>query len=259
MLKKALADKMLQGDSVHVKFISYSLNLFRWMHHFHLQEYGVVNIPSATLRYYKMDSLLFQMKTVVGSALHQNTAVSYLYRQDHLLSLLECPQENCHQRIPSHFQEESGHGRLPEYANYQRARPIMDYRKLNWALFTKQNFPYDLRQSTGCDNALGVIKFNLTSPYDVYMHDTNFKKAFSYERRFYSHGCIRLEKPLLLANQILGGKVDSNYLQSCLRDQEPVPINIDKRIPVFVVYMPALADGSENIIYYRDVYGLLKK
>lgn len=259
MLKKALADKMNTGDSVHVKFISYSLNIYRWIHHFHLQEYAVVNIPSATLRYYKMDSLLFQMKTVVGMpsaktprlATYLNKIIYYPYwnvpRKIVINEYLPIFKRNPAMVDSLNMQIINAHG------------SIMDYRKLNWGLFTKENFPYDLRQSTGCDNALGVIKFNLSSPYDVYMHDTNFKRAFSHERRFYSHGCIRLEKPILLANQILGGKVDSNYLQSCLRDQEPIPISIDKRIPVFVVYMPALADESENIIYYRDVYGFLKK
>jgi murein L,D-transpeptidase YcbB/YkuD len=65
---------------------------------------------------------------------------------------------------------------------------IVSYNDLDWKKFNKNNFPFELRQSTGCDNALGVLKFNLTSPYDVYMHDSNFKRAFGFEHRFYSHG-----------------------------------------------------------------------
>jgi murein L,D-transpeptidase YcbB/YkuD len=136
---------------------------------------------------------------------------------------------------------------------------LVQYKNLDWKNFDKNNFPYELRQSTGCDNALGVVKFNLTSPYDVYMHDSNFKRAFGFEHRFYSHGCIRLEKPILLANAMLDQPVDSNFLLACYRNQKPVPLFLKNRLPVFVVYMPADAPEAENMWYFGDVYGLLNR
>lgn len=257
-LKEALAEKLFVSDSLQVKLISYSLNLIRWMHHFQLPEYAVVNIPSATLRYYKMDSLLFQMKTVVGKPSTKTPRLA-----TYIDKIIYYPYWNVPRKIviTEYLPIFKNNPSMVDSLNMQIVNAngfVLDYHKLNWALYNKQNFPFELRQSTGCDNALGVIKFNLTSPYDVYMHDTNFKRAFSFERRFYSHGCIRLEKPILLANQILDGKVDSNYLKSCLRDQKPVPVYLEKRIPVFVIYMPATADDQGKITYFRDVYGLLK-
>ncbi|MFI5153965.1 MAG: L,D-transpeptidase family protein [Chitinophagales bacterium] len=258
-LKKALAEKISAGDSIHVKSIAYSLNIFRWMLHFHLPEYVVVNIPSATLGYYKMDSLLFHMKTVVGKPSTKTPRLA-----TYIDKIIYYPYWNVPRKIviSEYLPIFSKNPSMVDSMNMQIVNAkgnVVDYHKLNWALYNKQNFPFELRQSTGCDNALGVIKFNLTSPYDVYMHDTNFKRAFSFERRFYSHGCIRLEKPILLANQILDGKVDSNYLKSCLRDQKPVPVFPDKRIPVFVIYMCATPDDQGNINYFRDVYELMKK
>ena len=115
-----------------------------------------------------------------------------------------------------------------------------------------------VRQSTGCDNALGVIKFNLTSPFDVYMHDTNLKSAFQSSYRYYSHGCIRLEKPIELGNFLLHGRLDPLFLQSCLKDQKPVTVKPDKPVPVFVVYGMAGFDAMNNVIYYKDIYRLMK-
>ena len=135
---------------------------------------------------------------------------------------------------------------------------ILDAQKLDWPIFTKTNFPYRFRQSTGCDNALGVIKFNLTSPFDVYMHDTNLKSAFQSSYRYYSHGCIRLEKPIELGNFLLHGRLDPLFLQSCLKDQKPVTVKPDKPVPVFVVYGMAGFDAMNNVIYYKDIYRLMK-
>ena len=77
--------------------------------------------------------------------------------------------------------------------------------------------------------------------------------------RYYSHGCIRIEEPIKLANILLKGKIDSKFLESCLKDQKPVSINIDIPVPVFVVSMTAESDIKNRVQYYKDVYGLLKK
>ena len=43
-----------------------SMNFYRWMHHFNFEKWIVVNIASATLRYYEYDSMKLRMKVVVG-------------------------------------------------------------------------------------------------------------------------------------------------------------------------------------------------
>ena len=136
---------------------------------------------------------------------------------------------------------------------------IVNASKLNWSSYTKDNFPYRIRQSTGCDNALGVMKFNLTDPFNVYMHDTNNKSAFLSGKRFYSHGCIRIEKPLQLANLILPTPVDSFFVQSCLKDEKPMELNLVNAVPVFVIYSTVNVDSNNNVVYYKDVYSLFKK
>jgi len=135
---------------------------------------------------------------------------------------------------------------------------IVNHLKLNWSAFYTGNFPYILRQSTGCDNSLGILKFNISSPYGVYLHDTNNKTAFLSASRFYSHGCMRIEEPIKLANHILHEKLDTSFLQSCFKEQKPIPVQLDNPIPVFVVYMMAEADPTGKIRYYKDIYNLLK-
>ncbi|HEX4851926.1 MAG TPA: L,D-transpeptidase family protein [Puia sp.] len=257
VLQTTIIDSMAAMDSSEIRKLTISLNLMRWINHFRLDRYVMVNIGSATLKYFEHDSLKLEMKVVVGKpstrtprfAAYCNEIILYPYwnvpTKIVLNELLPIFKALPHTIDSMNMQIIDHHGR------------IVDPDTLNWHLYSKTFFPYQVRQSTGCDNALGVIKFNLTSPFDVYMHDTNLKSAFKFERRYFSHGCIRLEKPMELANYLLKNQLDSNFLQSCLKDQSPVPIKIEKQVPVFVTYQTAEAiEGKAK--FYKDVYKLLQ-
>src|ERR1700761_3401115 len=66
----------------------------------------------------------------------------------------------------------------PVLANVMQIQVLDDHGReldpatVQWARYTAADFPYTLRQAPGCENALGVLKFNINSPFDVYMHDT---------------------------------------------------------------------------------------
>ncbi len=152
--------------------------------------------------------------------------------------------------------------RSPSLVDKQRIQ-ILDARgnvvnphSLNWSHYSKNYFPYRLRQATGCDNSLGIIKFDLTSPFGVYLHDTNEKGLFNSDYRHRSHGCMRVEKAIELGNYLLNNKLDTTFLQACFKGKEPTAVQLEKIVPVFVVYLTAeLADGIA-VNYYHDVYHL---
>jgi murein L,D-transpeptidase YcbB/YkuD len=62
---------------------------------------------------------------------------------------------------------------------------------------------------------------------------------------------------MLLGQILLGNRLDTAMLNACLRDQQPVPIRLQPRVPVFVVYntVETAADGS--LSWLKDVYHLL--
>jgi murein L,D-transpeptidase YcbB/YkuD len=127
---------------------------------------------------------------------------------------------------------------------------------INWRKMNSGYFPYTLRQSTGCDNALGVLKLEFSSPYGVYIHDTNNKASFLRTYRFLSHGCIRIEEPLLLGRLLLNDKIDTSLLQSCLLEQKSIYKKISSPIPVFVIYTLAHPSTQSGVSFTRDVYRL---
>ena len=62
-----------------------------------------------------------------------------------------------------------------------------------------------IRQRPGADNALGNVKFSMPNSMNIYLHDTSSRSLFSQSRRDFSHGCIRVEQPALLAHYALAG------------------------------------------------------
>jgi murein L,D-transpeptidase YcbB/YkuD len=134
---------------------------------------------------------------------------------------------------------------------------VIPYEKVKWKSMNSKNFPYQIRQKTGCANPLGVVKFGMNNPFDVYLHDTPGKGAFGGKNRYYSHGCVRVEDAIALAQAIVPGKVDERYLKACFSDQKPQVITVSEPVPVFIVYMPVEADESGKVTYYNDMYQLV--
>ena len=83
------------------------------------------------------------------------------------------------------------------------------------------------------------------------------KGAFAKDYRFLSHGCIRLEKPVELADLLTKGKIDVYALKTGEKDTESKTIRLAQKVPVFIVYMPATVDGKK-VTFLKDVYGLIK-
>ncbi len=255
-LKKELGNQVEKDHKDTVAILQLSMNYYRWVHHFKFEKMIVINLPEARLRYYENDSLVLNMKTVVGktstptprfaTVCDQVILYPYWYVPASILFTEYLPRirKNPSWIDANNMQVVDGSGK------------IMDHMKMNWASFNAGNFPFMLRQSTGCDNALGVIKFNIATPYGVYLHDTNNKTAFFSGLRYYSHGCIRIEEPFELGNKLLAGKLDTAYLQSCFRDKRPEFIKLVQHVPVFSVYMQAVGSTSGKVFYYRDIYKL---
>ena len=258
VLKNELQTKSDSLSSFQKQQLTTSINFYRWIHHFNFDKYIVVNIPSATLLYYEHDSMKLRMKVVVGKPSTKTPQFAAHCSQVILYPYWNVPVSIALNELLPEFKRNPEDIDILNMQLIDGKGKIVNHHKLNWKVYSRSYFPFRIRQSTGCDNSLGVIKFNLTSPLGVYLHDTNNKTAFLSSYRYYSHGCIRIEGPIKLANYLLPNLIDSTFLASCLKDQVPFPINLIKAVPVFVVYQTAEADIKNVVKYYKDVYGLLK-
>lgn len=129
----------------------------------------------------------------------------------------------------------------------------VDPRSVNWDRVSEDKFPYRLRQDPGAENPLGQIKFDLTNDFQIYLHDTPGGRAFSRTERDLSHGCIRVEHALELANQIVSDDEKSEILRA-LDDPEDTRIELASRVPVHIFYWTAWADEAADLHFGPDVY-----
>jgi hypothetical protein len=233
-----------------------TLNLYRWMKHYKFDKYIVVNIPAATLRLYEGDEMKLEMKVVVGKPETKTPRFSSFCKEVILYPYWNVPPSITSKELLPKFKKNPEAFETMNMQIVDKRGHVVDRGSVNLERYSGGDFPYTFRQYTGCDNALGVIKFNLTDPFDVYLHDTNNKLAFKKDARFLSHGCIRVEKPIDLANALLSNEVDEGLIRACVKGQEPITKRVAKPVPVFVLYMTAdVHDGK--IKYYKDIYGIL--
>lgn len=119
--------------------------------------------------------------------------------------------------------------------------------------------PYALRQMPGKKNALGSIKFMFSNPFSIYLHDTPSKSLFKRDIRTFSSGCIRLEKPMELAEFSLRQSMKKSGFQDKLSSGRPYTVHLPERLPIYVVYLTAWTDAQGNVRFFSDIYGRDKR
>jgi murein L,D-transpeptidase YcbB/YkuD len=114
---------------------------------------------------------------------------------------------------------------------------------------------YRIVQPAGPSNALGQVKFMFPNGHAIYLHDTPSKHLFSRSSRAYSHGCIRVQNPLTLAEQVLNkpnwGQAEINRV---VKRGSTRYVHLDEHLPVLLYYLTALADDQGRVGFRRDVY-----
>jgi len=143
------------------------------------------------------------------------------------------------------------------FSGRNSARKEVDPADLDWSSFTSGYFPYFLRQDAGSKNALGSMKFMFPNRFNVYLHDTPDKGLFNRTVRQFSHGCIRIEKALELAEYLLAK--DSRWTRETLLESLNVSVDRAIRIPdpieVYILYWTAWVDEDGTVQFRNDIYG----
>ena len=133
---------------------------------------------------------------------------------------------------------------------FNSAGAIVDPASLDWS---GRNPPYRLVQRPGPDNALGRIKFMFPNEHSVYLHDTPSRDLFSRDSRAFSSGCIRVENPLELAEQLLGQRGRAR-LETDIARGTTRTVFLDEPMTVMLLYWTAEVDGTGRVSFFPDVY-----
>jgi murein L,D-transpeptidase YcbB/YkuD len=226
----------------------------RWLLKGELPDYYiVVNIADYYLRIYKHGKEVYKTKVVVGATNKETPSFH---------SKMTTIEFNPHWTVPISI---SGNEILPKLKtdpNYL-SRNNMELLQgdsvvqiTDFTPYSKNYFPFVIRQKPGEDNSLGRVKFIFPNPYSVYFHDTPAKSLFEKDIRAFSHGCVRIHKPLELAAYLLADqKITPKYINEIVEGGKNTVIGLKTRIPVFVTYWTCFSDEKNQIFFFKDIYG----
>ena len=132
----------------------------------------------------------------------------------------------------------------------------IDHNELDWENMTIKTFSYWVVQEPGPFNALGRVKFMFPNKYAIYLHDTPSKALFSRSSRAFSHGCIRVQNPLDLAEILLDD--DENYsmekIEEIIKEGKTKNISLNTPKKILLAYLTVGVNSSGELTWHEDVY-----
>ena len=220
----------------------------------------VVNVPEFVLRAYETDQqgnidLKLRMKVIVGRALDTSTPVF-----DEDMRFIEfSPYWN----VPPSIARGETIPRLkrdPAYFNRQGFEFVKSDGSVSSQL-SETNLQAVLsgqariRQRPGPLNALGDIKFIFPNNTNIFLHHTPAPQLFERSRRDFSHGCIRVEEPVALAQFVLEN--DSTWtrerIEQAMQAGKSQTIRLSEPIPVVLAYGTVIIREGK-VYFYDDLY-----
>jgi murein L,D-transpeptidase YcbB/YkuD len=246
--------------SQRVQQIELTLERWRWLP----EQYGdapiIVNIPEFRLRAYDRNfHVAVTMKVVVGKAYNHKTPIFMSSLQSVIFRpYWDVPFSIVRKEIVPALR------RNPDYLDKQdmeivdaRRRVLPDQTVTATVLDELRNGTLFLRQRPGPNNSLGLIKFDFPNGYSVYMHDTPARVLFSRSRRDFSHGCIRLENAVALAEWVLRDNPgwDEERIRAAMDGADAQEVKLAHPIPVLIVYGTAIVRSDGLVRFYDDLYG----
>ncbi|MFZ0979156.1 MAG: L,D-transpeptidase family protein [Candidatus Acidiferrales bacterium] len=244
-----------------VRQMELTLERWRWLPDEYQHSPIVVNIPEFRLRAYDDQSkIAVTMKVVVGKVYGQYETPIFMSK---MRSVIFRPYWNV---PPSIAKAEiiPALERNPGYLQKENMEVVDDHDNIvssgvvaNEILEEAREGKLSFRQRPGPDNSLGLIKFMFPNEFDVYMHDTPATELFSKSRRDFSHGCIRLERPVDLAVWVLRNNPgwDVDRIRAAMNGTKTEEVTLTQPISVLIVYGTVIVSEDDVVHFYDDIYG----
>ncbi|MGE7471334.1 L,D-transpeptidase family protein [Bosea sp. NPDC003192] len=197
----------------------------------------VVNIPEYRMRVMHGDKLAYESRVIVGKP--ESATPVFSHRMEHVVV-------NPSWYVPPSILKKEFLPGLANDPNYAARRGYVVTRAKNGSI--------SVRQPPGERNALGWIKFMFPNDHAVYLHDTPNRGLFGAGKRAFSHGCVRVENPFALADQVLGPEWTSERLKRLIGSGERT-IKLPQPLPIHLVYETIVVNEAGTVTTFDDIYG----
>jgi murein L,D-transpeptidase YcbB/YkuD len=234
--------------------ITLNLERWRWLPRDLGDRHIVVNIPEYRLEVWERNQVPLTMRVVVGK---QDTQTPIF--NDVMTHIVFSPYWN----VPPNIAEGET---LPEILKdpgfldrnsmevLDSDGNVIDPRSIDLADPARYRF----RQRPGAHNSLGLVKFMFPNQFNVYLHDTPADSLFARASRSFSHGCVRLENPLALAEYVLRDQPEwtRQRIEEAMNAEQERTVKLRSAIPVYLGYWTARVSADGIMQFRRDVYDI---
>ena len=235
--------------------MEYNLERRRWMQNDYGPHYIFANLADQVVKLVKNEKTVHAALIQVGQPYHRTPVFTDEMEYLEINPYWNVPKSIAVNELLPKLQNNPNHYTSQGF-QVLRGGSVISASSVPWHSYSKANFPVRLRQGPGKKNALGRIKFMFPNKFNVYLHDTPSKQNFAKASRFFSHGCLRLQDPLKMAEHILGdqgwsrGKIDG-----VVSSGKRTVVKLEKKIPVHIAYLTSWVNKDGSVHFRRDVYG----
>ncbi|OLC76004.1 MAG: hypothetical protein AUH72_19665 [Acidobacteria bacterium 13_1_40CM_4_65_8] len=225
------------GTSEAILQIAMNMDRWRWLPDDLGSRYLMVNIPAFRLDAIENGKSVLAMNVVTGKKDSPTPMLT-----DQMTTVVFSPYWN----IPSDIVSKEILPKLDKDPDYLERNNIeMDE--------SGQRY----RQRPGKGNSLGQVKFLFPNHFNVYLHDTPAQSLFNRIERDFSHGCVRLERPLDLAKYVLRDQPEwtEDRIVAAMNRGVEQSVALKQPLPIYLVYFTAWEENG-TLQTRPDVYGL---
>lgn len=261
-ISKSLIAMLNVTDVVKYNRIAVTLDRYKQMPDTLPERYIWVNLPSYYMQVHDSDSVVFTSKIICGKTTTPTPTLMSAISDIVIYPTWTVPESIIKKEMLPALKKNSGYLARKGLHLYNSKGEVVDPTTVNWAKYSK-GIPYKIQQGSGDDNALGVIKFNFSNPFAVYLHDTNQRYMFKNSMRALSHGCVRVQDWEKLAFYIIRNdstrvlpdtlKYNTDSITNWIANKEKHRLNVKFQIPLFIRYFSC--EGINGAIkFYEDIY-----
>jgi len=232
-----------------------SMERLRWLPEDSGQKYVQVNISDFALHVVENHRSLLKMKVIVGKPFKQTPVFQATMKTVVINPSWEVPYSIMTEEMLPKLQENTSYLAKNHLKLLDLKGNEIDPATVQWASITPDNFKYQIVQIPGTWNSLGRVKFLFPNSYDVYLHGTPEQYLFAKDVRTFSHGCMRVENPTLLAACLLKDQgYDKEQIEEQIKEETETQISLKHHIPVYVTYLTAWVDDAGQLCFRDDIY-----
>lgn len=242
-----------------IRTIQLNLERWRWLPRDLGERHVLVNVPAFKLFAYDENEVEQDMKVIVGAAYSGRGTTIFTDMMEYLVfsPYWNIPPGIANEEILPEARNDRDYLVRNNYEIVSHYAPDATvYDPYSTSLSRVASGELRLREKPGRGNSLGGVKFMFPNNNAIYLHDTPADHLFDRVERDFSHGCVRVERPVDLAAYALRDKPEwtRQRIESAMFDGNREQVNLDEPIPVYLLYFTAYVEEDGRVRFFRDLY-----